>query len=202
MGWQSPPHVRLRSYFECNYSGSDASFMDELFGTFRSSFKCGLRRNGRERREGGREGGSGVEDARRAIRPTPASPPRRPGDKGPNGAAARVDAKATLWGAPSPSFVAYLALAGACLGAWAYAAAPATPLPPAAAAALAILAGFGPIAAAVALSALSGVERGAGSAPEGAASVALHASLGTLFCAVPIAWAAYITLRPAPGAAA
>jgi hypothetical protein len=29
----------VRRYFECNYSGSDASFMDELFGTFRSSFK-------------------------------------------------------------------------------------------------------------------------------------------------------------------
>ena len=128
----------------------------------------------------------------------PDPPPLRQGDKGPDGAVAWADAKATIWGAPSPSFVAYLSLAGACIGAWAYAAVHAIPLSPLASAGLALLPGFGPIAVAFLLSALSGVERGTGSAPESVRSVVFHGGVGTLLCAVPIAWAAYITLRPPP----
>ena len=127
--------------------------------------------------------------------------PTRDCDKGPGGATARPDAKATLWGLPSPSFVAFLALSALSVGAWAGAAASGLPLSLAAAAGLAALAGFGPLAAAYALTALSRTELG-GSGPESWRSVALHAGMGALLCAAPICWAVFLALLPPPPAAA
>lgn len=118
---------------------------------------------------------------------------RRDVDKGAQGAVARPDPKATLWGLPSPAFVAYLGLAALCVGGWAYAAVGATPVSLPAAAALALLPGFGPVAAAFLVPGAQG-----GSGPEPWLSRAVHAALGVLFCAVPIAWAAFLVLRPPP----
>jgi len=193
-------------YFECNYSGSDASFMDEIFGTFRTTFKCvGSHGEGGSITTHGRQCHATVKRVwvkTGARSPLPATVrPSRECDKGPGGATARPDAKATLWGLPSPSFVAFLALSALSVGAWAAAAGSGLQLSLAAAAGFAFLAGCGPLAAAYALTALSRTELG-GSGPESWRSVALHAGMGALLCAAPICWAAFIVLRPPPSAAA
>jgi len=80
----------------------------------------------------------------------------------------RPDAKATLTRPPSLEFAAYLALSAGCVLAWAVAAsdvaAGAHAAAPRFAAHLAVLAGFGPVAAA---SAVTGITRSGGGAPRG-----------------------------------
>ena len=61
---------------------------------------------------------------------------------------------------------------------------------------LAVLAGFGPVAAA---SAVTGITRSGGGAPRGGPlKTGLLLACGTLFCSVPVSWACYLALQP-PG---
>jgi hypothetical protein len=117
-------------------------------------------------------------------------------------AAAREDAKSTIVGAPTPGFVAYLAASAACVAAWAAAAnaaaAPRATLPAAdVALALAAAAGFGPVAIAFLFAAIWRTQGGAEA--KGAHYFILLAA-GSAVCALPVAWAAYLALRP-PAAA-
>jgi len=47
-------HYLHHYYFECNYAGSDAAFMDKAFGTFKASFKNLLDKDGPKQREDGK----------------------------------------------------------------------------------------------------------------------------------------------------
>ena len=130
----------------------------------------------------GGEGAAGAFD--RCARETRTSPPPQ----------------ATLTRPPSLEFAAYLALSAGCVLAWAVAAsdvaAGAHAAAPRFAAHLAVLAGFGPVAAA---SAVTGITRSGGGAPRGGPlKTGLLLACGTLFCSVPVSWACYLALQP-PG---
>lgn len=165
--WQSDQlHYIHHRYFECNYAGGDTAFMDILFGTYRDSMEDEL--------VGKKDGG-------------------------PKGLALRADAKSTLWGAPKLEFVVYLAASGACLAAWATAA-----LNVAAGASvarneaylLAALAGVGPVAAAVLVSAVFKTASNAAAKPQRASVLgrSLHLFAGALCCSLPVSWACYLAL--------
>jgi sterol desaturase/sphingolipid hydroxylase (fatty acid hydroxylase superfamily) len=118
-----------------------------------------------------------------------------------DGAKQRADAKATLRAAPAPDFVAYLALAGGCVGAWAWAACAAAapgapPLAPPHAAALAALASVGPLA----LCAFFGAGGGGGTAllDKGFAGAAAHVAGGALVVVLPVFLACFWAASPAP----
>jgi len=147
----------LRSYFEVNYAGANASFLDEVFGTFCASF--------------------------------------REGDK--EGAKQRADAKSSLTTPPTAEFVTYLASSALCLLLWAYQALAYAHGGPAlsseAALALGVVAGFGPVLLAYAVSALFKGSGGSGS--QSALNTAIQLGVGTVFCSVPVAWACYLTLQ-------
>jgi hypothetical protein len=160
--WQADTfHYLHHRYFNVNFAGGNAVWLDSFFGTFMDRLS--------------------------------------PGDR--EGAKPRVDAKATLRAAPTVAFVAFLALSGACVGAWGLAAVGAAagtlaPLPPAHALGLATLAGFGPVAAAYAVTAAT--RGGDGAAPsDGALATAFQLAVGSLFCSVPVAVACYAALVPA-----
>ena len=130
----------------------------------------------------GGEGAAGAFD--RCARETRTSPPPQ----------------ATLTRPPSLEFAAYLALSAGCVLAWAVAAsdvaAGAHAAAPRLASHLAVLAGFGPVAAA---SAVTGITRSGGGAPRGGPlKTGLLLACGTLFCSVPVSWACYLALQP-PG---
>lgn len=113
-------------------------------------------------------------------------------------ARAREDAKSTILGLPSAEFVAYLGGSAACLAVWAMAANAAAggraPLPaPVVAAALAAIAGFGPQVLASLFAALRGTQGGAEAKPLTDAFLLL---VGSAVCSLPVAWAAYLALRP------
>jgi len=121
-----------------------------------------------------------------------------------------ADAKSTLRALPDARFVAYLAASAACLGAWAYvattdrAAARAAPL------AWGALAGFGPLALAMAFgSSLPGgkafkvkndalpddvVDPDFDKRANDPVAAVLHYTIGTLFCSVPVAYACYLAI--------
>ena len=109
------------------------------------------------------------------------------------GVRAREDAKSTIVGVPTAEFVAYLALSAACVAAWAHAANAAVLPSAGTAAALALLAGFGPVAIAFLCAAIWRTQGGAEA--KGAHYFVLLAA-GSAVCALPVAWAAYLALRP------
>ena len=124
----------------------------------------------------------------------------------------RDDAKSTLRAAPTAEFVGYLVAAFACVGAWAWRAnaiarghgsAPSS----LEAIALALLAGFGPVAVACAMT-VNAALKSAPAAGVGGAMRALlaphekrpawehmvHVAFGTVCCAVPISVACYLAI--------
>jgi len=130
-------HYLHHRYFECNYAGTDAAFMDVLFGTY-----CG------------------------ALTDT---------DSG----GGREDAKSTLRIVPTREFIVYLGGSMACFGA-AYL----TQLP----ALAALVAGFGPVGLAVAMSSWS--DKG----KMNAFGYLLHIMMGILFCSVPVSYMCWLAL--------
>ena len=186
-------------YFECNYAGSD-----------------GVEGEGRVRGRGcttaspthphcSRLHGQALRDVLRRFQVRlsvfPASPAvtipflplRRDGDK--EGAKLRADAKATLREVPTPEFLLYLGLAAACVAAWAIAAVTGAPVSTPAALGLAALAGFGPVVVASVLTAVFSGRTG-GSAAQSFAATLGQVAVGSAFCSLPVAWAAYLTLAP------
>jgi hypothetical protein len=118
-----------------------------------------------------------------------------------NGAKPRLDSKSNLRAVPSAEFVSYLVLSGGCLAAWAVgalqvAASGVQAVAPRLAWYLALAAGFGPVAAAEAITA---VTRSGGGAPNNTPlKMGVLLVVGTLFCSLPISWACYLALC-APG---
>jgi hypothetical protein len=55
-------HYMHHRYFECNYAGTDAAFMDRFFGTFRGSFATN---------PADRDGASARDDAKSTLRAVP-----------------------------------------------------------------------------------------------------------------------------------
>jgi hypothetical protein len=60
---------------------------------------------------------------------------------------------------------------------------------------LALIAGFGPIAVAWALSSF-GKPSGGSEAPQSSLSIGMQVIAGVAFCPIPVAWAAYLAMRP------
>ncbi len=130
----------------------------------------------------------------------------------------RPDEKSTLMGLPSDEYVMYLVLCALCLGAWAAAAcAPALGLALPAALqgsggrlALAVGAGFGPVWAAQAVQLVKGKsaslfddnmgDEGVSAGSDKAGRVLgmhpalFHVLIGNLFCSVPVAYMAWLSL--------
>lgn len=155
-------HYMHHRYFECNYSGFSASALDVIFNTFQERFK----------------------------------------DVDMNGASPRDDSKSTLRALPTLEFTTYLALSTACVGVWAMftggfgLSAGSTPVTKGSleSCVVAIVAGFGPAVVAFFMAA---VTMGTKSLLEPFADKpfsqnALHVFLGSLFCAVPVSWMAYL----------
>lgn len=119
------------------------------------------------------------------------------GDK--EGAKPRDDLKSTLQQVPTAEFTAYLLLSCGCVAAWAWAAvAYATgtlAVTATTATALAVLAGFGPVVVAQAITSMT---RSTGGAPNnGFAAMAFQLGVGTLFCSWPVYQACLLALKPA-----
>lgn len=117
-----------------------------------------------------------------------------------DGAKVRDDAKASLRTPPTPSFVAYLALACCCVGVWATqacaAAAPGAPaLAPPRAAALAALAALGPLALCVLF---GGSQGGVPLLAQGLGAAVVHLVLGAVFTILPVFLVCYWAALPAP----
>jgi len=111
----------------------------------------------------------------------------------------RADAKSTLRAVPSREFVTYLGLSGGCLAVWAIAALRVADgrlatIQSTASICLSGVAGFGPVAVAVGLTAFT---RSRGGAPNNSAlAMWFLLIVGSLFCSFPISWACYLTLQP------
>ena len=163
-------HYAHHRYFDVNFAGADVAFLDAHFGSFAPSF----------------------EHSR--------------ADKERGAAALREDAKSTLVGPPQLDFCLYLLAAAAALGAWARAAlalaAGGAPPPAAEAALLAALAGLGPVLLAEVGTLLLGADTGRRPPPKGwgAGTFALHVAAGAACCSLPVAWACWLALQPAPPA--
>jgi sterol desaturase/sphingolipid hydroxylase (fatty acid hydroxylase superfamily) len=131
-------HYLHHRYFECNYAGTDAAFMDVAFGTYRGALMDS-------------DSGEG-----------------------------RADAKSSLRVVPTREFIVYLGGSVACFGA-AY-------LMPALAAS--VLAGFGPVGLAVAMSSFAPSDKG----KMNVAGYLFHIIMGVLFCSVPVTYMCWLAL--------
>lgn len=138
-------HYMHHRYFECNYAGFGASFLDTMMGTFVDTM---------------------------AIR-----------DK--DGVTLRGDAKSTLRTVPTKEFCGYLLGSAGCMLPWLLSVNQMGPLVPA------VLAGFGPVGAAVLLTSVVGGSSGTPFRLD--LSSCLHFLVGILFCSVPITYALYLT---------
>lgn len=129
-------HYLHHRYFECNYAGTDAAFMDVAFGTYRGALTD-------------TDSGEG-----------------------------RADAKSSLRIVPTREFIVYLGGSVACFGA--------AQMVPALAAS--VLAGFGPVGLAVAMSSWS--DKG----KMNVAGYLFHIIMGVLFCSVPVTYMCWLAL--------
>ena len=116
-----------------------------------------------------------------------------------DGVKPREDAKSTLRTVPTLEFVAYLALACACVGAWALAAlevaAGTRSVPANEALALSAIAGFGPVLLASILSAAFGGVRPNPPKSMAAWASAMHLIVGSALCSLPVSWACWLALQ-------
>jgi sterol desaturase/sphingolipid hydroxylase (fatty acid hydroxylase superfamily) len=158
-------HYLHHRYFEVNYAGFGAAFLDTAFGSFQECLK---------------------ED---------------------DDATARPDAKANIAAPPTFEYASYLTTAMGCLVAWGVVANGVATgdlsVEPYMAALIAALAGVGPVVLAILFTMVFrrvGVSQGGTSMfgkGSSAAATILHLVVGNAFCSLPIAWACYLTLRPA-----
>lgn len=150
-------HYMHHRYFECNYAGTDAAFMDIAFGTFRGSL---------------------------AENPADADGPKP-----------RDDAKSTLRAVPTKEFVTYLSSSALSLGPWLYYSSQKTQLTLQLALLVSLLAGFGPLILSVLVSNAFNSGGSTQKVSMGVFGNALHLSMGTVFCSLPVAYACMLSLN-------